>query len=130
MSEPRTTPDINCCDHSNLGLALALLLAWSACARRAAKKVELAMVKKMFKILCPIERKDGKTHWMRVGTGFPNKDDSVNLYLDVLPANLKLQLRELTEEDLRVRDGGPRSNAGSAGSAVHGQLGISNNVPF
>ena len=88
------------------------------------------MVKKMFKILCPIERKDGKTHWMRVGTGFPNKDDSVNLYLDVLPANLKLQLRELTEEDLRDRDGRARTSTGTAGSAVHHQLGIANNVPF
>ena len=113
-----------------LGLALALLLAWSACARRAAEKVEFIMVKKMFKILCPIERKDGKTHWMRVGTAFPNKDESVNLYLDVLPANLKLQLRELTEEDLRDRDGRARTTTGPASSAVHNQLGIANNVPF
>ena len=90
------------------------------------------MVKKMFKILCPIERKDGKTHWMRVGTGFPNKDDSVNLYLDVLPANLKLQLRELTEEDLRDREGRARSSpgTGTGGSTVHHQLGIANDVPF
>lgn len=88
------------------------------------------MVKKMFKILCPIERKDGKTHWMRVGTAFPNKDESVNLYLDVLPANLKLQLRELTEEDLRDRDGRARSSAGTPGSTVHNQLGIESNVPF
>ncbi len=58
---------------------------------------------RMFKVLCPIERKDGSTYWMRVGSGFPNKDQSVNVYLDVLPANQKLQLRELDEEDLQPR---------------------------
>ncbi|MBL8625822.1 MAG: hypothetical protein JNK64_31200 [Myxococcales bacterium] len=57
----------------------------------------------MFKVLCPIERKDGSTHWLRIGSGFPNKDQSVNIYLDVLPVNLKLQLRELDEEDLQPR---------------------------
>lgn len=59
------------------------------------------MLKKMFKILCPITKKDGTTFWMRVGTGFPNKDDSVNLYLDVLPRDGKLQLRAFDERDLR-----------------------------
>lgn len=58
---------------------------------------------RMFKVLCPIERKDGTTFWLRVGSGFPNKDQSVNLYLDVLPANGKLQLRELDEEDLKPK---------------------------
>lgn len=66
---------------------------------------------RMFKVLCPIERKDGSTHWMRIGSGFPNKDQSVNIYLDVLPVNLKLQLRELDEEDLQ-----PRAKRGSAAS--------------
>jgi hypothetical protein len=61
--------------------------------------------RKIFKVLCPIERKDGKTHWLRVGSAFPNRDDSINLYLDVLPSNLKLQIRELDEDDLRSRDG-------------------------
>jgi hypothetical protein len=60
--------------------------------------------KKMFKVLCPVE-KDGKTtHWIRCGTGFPNRDQSFNLYLDVFPKNGKLQMRELDEEDLRARD--------------------------
>jgi len=60
--------------------------------------------RKMFKVLCPIE-KDGKaTHWIRVGTAFPNRDQSFNLYLDVLPTNGKLQMRELDESDLRERD--------------------------
>jgi hypothetical protein len=63
--------------------------------------------KKMFKVLCPIEKKDGKggTYWIRVGSAFPNRDQSINLYLDVLPQNGRLQLRELDEEDLRERSG-------------------------
>ena len=75
---------------------------------------------RMFKVLCPIERKDGATHWIRVGSAFANKDESLNLYLDVLPANLKLQVRELDEEDLqprgRRREGadGPRAGGGEA----------------
>ncbi len=89
------------------------------------------MVRKMYKILCPIERKEGKTHWMRVGTAYPNKDDSVNLYLDVLPANLKLQLRELTEEDLRDREGRSKPHGASLShGASHHQLGMENNIPF
>jgi hypothetical protein len=58
----------------------------------------------MFKVISPIERKDGTTYWMRVGSGFANKDDSINIYLDAMPKDMKLQLRELTEEELRERD--------------------------
>lgn len=66
------------------------------------------MMKKMFKILTPVER-NGVTHWTKLGVGFPNKDDSINLYLDGFPANGKLQLREVDEEDLRRdRERGPR----------------------
>ncbi|MEZ4403904.1 MAG: hypothetical protein R3B06_28025 [Kofleriaceae bacterium] len=70
----------------------------------------------MFKVLCPVERKDGSTYWMRVGTGFPNKDQSINLYLDALPANQKLQLREMDEEDLQVRGGKRRDDGAPARS--------------
>jgi hypothetical protein len=40
---------------------------------------------------------------MRVGSGYPNKDQSVNIYLDAVPANHKFQLREMTEEDFAPR---------------------------
>ena len=59
----------------------------------------------MFKVICPIEKRGGGTYWMRMGTGFTNKDDSINIYLDALPKNFQLQLREMDEEDLRRRDG-------------------------
>ncbi len=58
----------------------------------------------MFKVLSAIEKRDGGTFWMRVGSGFTNRDNSVNIYLDVIPKTFQLQLRELDEEDLRKRD--------------------------
>ena len=62
-------------------------------------------MKKMWKVICPVEKKDGTgTHWSRLGIAYGNKDESINLYLDSLPLNGKLQLREFTEEELRERD--------------------------
>jgi hypothetical protein len=63
---------------------------------------------KMYKVLAPITR-EGTTHWANVGRAFPNKDQSINLYVDTLPVGmfsgteLKLQLREYDDEDLRRR---------------------------
>ncbi len=73
-------------------------------------------VRRMFKVLCPIER-NGKTYWQRLGSGFPNRDQSINMYLDALPTNGKLQLREVDEEDLERssgRRGGSRDGAAPA----------------
>jgi len=65
---------------------------------------------KKFKVISPIERRDGTKWWMKCGSGFPNKDDSINIYLDALPLaalaagkGVTLQLREYTEEELRER---------------------------
>jgi len=90
--------------------------------------------KKMYKVISPIEKKGGGTYWMRVGTGFTNRDDSINVYLDAMPApnsashRFELQIRELTEEDLRKREafaanggnGGNGGNSGSSGGAAGG----------
>lgn len=45
-------------------------------------------------VFTPVEKKDSKTFWLRVGTAFTNKDGSINVYLDAVPLNGKLQLRE------------------------------------
>jgi hypothetical protein len=60
--------------------------------------------RKMFKVLCPMESRTGHKWWMRMGSAFTNKDNSINLYLDAIPtkAGATLQLRELTEEDMRI----------------------------
>jgi len=52
-----------------------------------------------FDVLQPIVRKDDATYWMRLGTGFMNRDGSLNLYLDALPLTGKLQVREAREEE-------------------------------
>jgi hypothetical protein len=53
---------------------------------------------------------------MRCGNGHTNKDDSINVYLDAVPKELKFTLRELDEEDLRGRETYRTSN-GSAEQA-------------
>lgn len=67
------------------------------------------MQKKMFKVITPIDKGNGKDkYWMRLGTAFTNKDDSINVYLDAIPVNQKewtLQLREMEEEDFKKKDG-------------------------
>ena len=65
------------------------------------------MMKRQFKVIAPMEKDDGGTYWMRCGTAFVNKDNSINVYLDAMPLKnkdgVKLQLRELTEDELRER---------------------------
>jgi len=61
------------------------------------------MPNKRKKVLCPMERQ-GKTHWMRIGSAFSNADGSTNVYLDAYPANGKLQIRDLDERDLKTRN--------------------------
>lgn len=75
--------------------------------------------KKMFKVLSPVEKKGGGTYWMRLGTAFTNRDDSLNLYLDAFPATnptshrYELHIREFTEEDHRRRETYASSRASS-----------------
>ena len=39
-----------------------------------------------------------KSFWTKIGSAFPNKDGSTNIYLSALPINGKLQIRERREE--------------------------------
>jgi hypothetical protein len=78
------------------------------------------VLKRMYKVISPIERRDGGKFWMRCGNAFTNKDESINVHLDVLPLFIKeggvtLQLRELTEEELRERAEKRASFAASRG---------------
>lgn len=66
--------------------------------------------KRMYKVITPIERKDGGKFWMRLGNAYVNKDNSINVYLDAVPLvpgrdgqGVTLQLRELTDDELRER---------------------------
>lgn len=90
--------------------------------------------KKMFKVLSAIDKRDGGTFWMRVGSGYTNRDNSVNIYLDVIPKTFQLQLRELDEEDLRRRDpqrGGGGGSVPSGASAAPASDGpVEAGLPF
>lgn len=68
----------------------------------------MLQAKRVFKVVSPIERPDGTKWWMNCGNGFPNKDDSINMYISALPVAAKngtitLQLREVPEAELRER---------------------------
>jgi len=70
-----------------------------------------------------VERSEGKSYWLRVGTAFENRDGSLNVYLDAIPVNGRLQIREYQpdEEHDGSQSRGGTSAAGSAGSgATHG----------
>lgn len=71
------------------------------------------MERRRLKVLCPIKNeKSDKTYWLKVGSAFPNRDGSTNIFLDALPQNGRLQLRELDESDLAPR---PRAGADAGG---------------
>ncbi len=77
------------------------------------------MSKKMYKVLCPMEGRNGVKFWSRLGSGFTNKDESINLHLDLIPfgkTNCTIQLREITEEDLR-RDSERRAQSSNGATA-------------
>ena len=38
-----------------------------------------------------------KSRWVRIGTAYVNRDQSLSVYLDALPVNHKLHIRELPE---------------------------------
>ena len=82
--------------------------------------------KKMYKVISPVEKKGGGTYWMRIGSAFTNKDESINLYLDAMPVpngrTFNLQIRELNDEDLRRREAfrSGSSDGGSSGGTGNG----------
>jgi hypothetical protein len=98
--------------------------------------------KRMFKVISPIEKGDGDKYWLRCGTGFVNKDNSINVYLDAMPLRIKqgegvtLQLREFTDDELRERAEKKASYAarGTLGhlnvAAPANSAGTSDAVPF
>ncbi len=65
---------------------------------------------KRLAVLAVVEQPDRKdaaktfTRWVKVGVGYPNRDGSINLYLDAFPVGTnKLQIRE---EDPAARKNG------------------------
>ena len=56
-----------------------------------------------YEVYTVIERRgDGeRDFWQRVGSGWVNQDGSINVQLNALPVNARLQLREPRDEEDR-----------------------------
>lgn len=64
------------------------------------------------------EKKNG-TVWIKVGTAFVNRDESLNVYLDALPVDGKLHLREKPAvKGERAQDGGNELDGAAAVAAA------------
>lgn len=56
-----------------------------------------------------VTRKEGEAFWKEVGAAFTNADDSINIYLDAMPVNGKLQIRDrVVKSETRDSFGGGR----------------------
>ena len=60
-----------------------------------------------------VVEKNGKRYWNRVGSAFHNRDGSMNIYLDALPRDGKIQIREATERD-HTKDQGELAESAAA----------------
>jgi hypothetical protein len=65
-----------------------------------------------------IERKDGKSNWVRVGIGYVNRDGSITVKLDALPVNGVLQVREWEDPGMRALEARKRAEQSAAQHAV------------
>jgi hypothetical protein len=72
---------------------------------------------KRYSVLAVLEKPDREddtktyTRWMKVGVAFPNRDGSMNLYLDAFPVGTnKLQVREDRDEARPAAGAAPRKN--------------------
>ncbi len=61
--------------------------------------------KKHWVALAVVE-KGNKTYWNRIGTAYPNRDGSMNIYLDALPRDGKVQIREDDRSERRDKERG------------------------
>ena len=51
-------------------------------------------LKDVFTINERAQGEDKTSHWTRVGIGFVNRDNSINVVLDAIPVNGRLQIRD------------------------------------
>jgi hypothetical protein len=51
-----------------------------------------------------IEGKDGKSHWIKVGMAFVNRDGSINVFLDAFPRDGKIQIRDRKQPSQKSKE--------------------------
>jgi hypothetical protein len=74
------------------GTTLALAIAQARIARmERAMEDHTKSIKAVFTV---VDRGQGRSFWIRVGTGFTNGDGSLTVRLDAIPVNGTLQIRE------------------------------------
>jgi hypothetical protein len=61
-----------------------------------------------------IVTRGNRNYWNRVGSAFRNHDGSYNIYLDALPRDGKIQIREATERDHTKDPGGELAESAAA----------------
>jgi len=64
------------------------------------------------------EGKDGKTHWIRIGTAYPTKNgNGLNIFFDALPVNGRAACFPAKKRDQRsdAARGGEQADGGSFG---------------
>ena len=93
--------------------------------------------KRSYKVLAAIPKHDGSGEWfMKVGSGFTNRDESINLYLDAIPMGqagkgIRLQIRELDATYLARRDAYRANSTGPASASPSGPPASANeSIPF
>jgi hypothetical protein len=69
----------------------------------------------VFSIKELVEKDEKKSVWVKAGSAWVNRDGSLNVYLDVLPLDGKLHVREALEE--KRADNTPPRTASNHGSA-------------
>ncbi len=84
-----------------MSLAPAAVRANGRATARESVMEEQIQTRNMKAVFTVIERGQGKSIWVRVGVGFTNQDGSLNLRLDAIPVNGKLQVREWEPYDRR-----------------------------
>jgi hypothetical protein len=55
--------------------------------------------KKMQAVYTVVPKPEGRDLWLRIGSAFPNRDGSLTVYLDAVPTNGRLHIREYQPRD-------------------------------
>jgi hypothetical protein len=66
---------------------------------------------KGWKVVYTVVERGEKRFWLRVGTAFVNRDQSINVKLDAAPTNGTLQIREPDDRPRERRAGGREADA-------------------
>ena len=75
------------------------------------KKLQVFSIKEL------IEKNEKKTVWVKAGVAWVNRDGSLNVYLDVLPLDGKLHVREVQDERRATPDKASSTNGSSTQAA-------------